>query len=109
MDPIPAIQHGYATIALAKGSMLRGDQLVEPVGVTLRPSESMAIRDEEIPREGALLRRVPTLTRRIDGSYARWITRRVMVGRGEGSSGLAFDSTIARSAKPGLTSHASSL
>ena len=89
---------GYATIALAKGSMLRSDQPVEPVGVSLRPSESMSIRDEEIPREGALLRRVPTLTRRIDGSYIRWITRRVMVGRGEGSSGLAFDSTIARSA-----------
>jgi hypothetical protein len=89
---------GYATIALAKGSMLRSDQLVEPVGVSLRPGEAMSIRDEEIPREGALLRRVPAITRRLDGSYARWITRRVMVGRGEGSSGLAFDTTIARSA-----------
>ena len=40
------------------------------------------------------------LSRGIDGSYLRWITRRVTVGRGEGASGLAFDSTVAR--KPPL-------
>ena len=89
---------GYGTIALAKGVMQRGDELIEPVGVVLRPGEAMSLRDEEVPREGARLRRTPTLARRVDGSYARWITRRVTVGRGEGSSGLAFDSTITRSA-----------
>lgn len=89
---------GYGTIALAKGVMQHGDQLIEPVGVVLRPGEAMSLRDEEVPREGVRLRRVPTLARRVDGSYARWITRRVTVGRGEGASGLAFDTTIARSA-----------
>lgn len=89
---------GYATIALAKGLMMRGAEPIEPVGVVLHPGESMSIRDEEIAREGVLLRRLPSLARRVDGSYARWITRRVTVGKGEGSSGLAFDSTIARSA-----------
>jgi hypothetical protein len=87
---------GYATIALAKGMMLHDDQPVEPLGVVLRPGKAMALRDEEIPREGVRLRRVPTLARRVDGSYTRWITRRVTVGRGEGSSGLAFDVTVAR-------------
>jgi hypothetical protein len=91
---------GYATIALAKGLMLHDDQPVEPLGVVLRPGEPMALRDEEIPREGVRLRRVPTLARRVDGSYARWITRRVTVGRGEGSSGLAFDVTVARTPLP---------
>ena len=89
---------GYGTIALAKGLMMRGAELIEPLGVVLHPGESMSIRDEEIAREGVLLRRVPSLARRVDGSYARWITRRVTIGKGEGSSGLAFDSTIARSA-----------
>lgn len=89
---------GYGTIALAKGLMMRGAKLIEPLGVVLHPGESMSIRDEEIAREGVLLRRVPSLARRVDGSYARWITRRVTIGKGEGSSGLAFDSTIARSA-----------
>lgn len=89
---------GYGTIALAKGLMMRGAEPIEPLGVVLHPGESMSIRDEEIAREGVLLRRVPSLARRVDGSYARWITRRVTIGKGEGSSGLAFDSTIARSA-----------
>jgi hypothetical protein len=87
---------GYATIALAKGMMLHDDQPVEPVGVVLRPGQAMALRDEEVPREGVRLRRVPTLARRVDGTYARWITRRVTVGKGEGASGLAFDVTVAR-------------
>jgi hypothetical protein len=96
--PFLPFSTGYATIALAKGIMQRGAELIEPLGVLLRPGEPMMVRDEEIPREGVRVRRVPTLARRVDGSYARWITRRVTVGRGEGSSGLAFDSTVARSA-----------
>lgn len=87
---------GYATIALAKGVMLRNDQPVEPLGVVLHPGEAMSLRDEEVPREGVRLRRVPTLARGVDGSYARWITRRVTTGKGEGASGLAFDVTVAR-------------
>ena len=51
---------GYATIALAKGVMTRADDSpVEPLGLLLRPGESLGIRDEEIPREGARVRRVP--------------------------------------------------
>lgn len=92
---------GYATIALAKGAMLRNDVAVDPLGVLLRPGEAMAVRDDEIPREGVRVRRVPILARRADGSYALWTTRRVGVGRGEGSSGLVFDATIARTVDGG--------
>jgi hypothetical protein len=91
---------GYATIALAKGLMLRGADLVEPLGVLLHPGESMKVEDEEVPREGVRVRRVRTLARRVDGSYARWVTRRVTIGKGEGASGLAFDSTVARTPLP---------
>jgi hypothetical protein len=72
------------------------DSLVEPLGLLLRPGETLAIQDEEIPREGARIRRIPTLARHPDGTFARWVTRRVTVGRGEGASGLAFDSAVAR-------------
>jgi hypothetical protein len=87
---------GYGTIALAKGVMQIDNTLVEPVGLMLMPGKPQLIRDEEIPRDGVRVRRVPTLARHIDGSYARWVTRRVTVGSGEGSSGLAFDATVAR-------------
>jgi hypothetical protein len=49
-----------------------------------------------VPREGVRVRRVPALARRVDGGYVRWITRRVTVGRGEGASGLAFDTAVRR-------------
>jgi hypothetical protein len=62
----------------------------------LQPGKPQMVRDEEVPREGVRVRRVPTLARHIDGSYARWVMRRVTVGSGEGSSGLAFDATVAR-------------
>jgi hypothetical protein len=87
---------GYGTIALAKGIMEIDNTLIEPVGLMLQPGQPQMIRDEEIPREGVRVRRVPTLARHVDGSYARWVTRRVTVGSGEGSSGLAFDATVAR-------------
>jgi hypothetical protein len=87
---------GYGTIALAKGMMLIEGELVEPVGLLLRPGQPQMIHDEEISREGVRVRRVPTLARQVDGSYTRWVTRRVTVARGEGSSGLAFDATVAR-------------
>lgn len=95
--PLLPFSTGYATVALAKGIMQQGSALIEPLGVLLHPGEPMMIRDEEIGREGVRVRRVPTLARRVDGSYARWLTRRVTVGRGEGSSSLAFDLTISRS------------
>jgi hypothetical protein len=94
--PFLPVATGYRTFALRKGAILSGGAPVEPLGVLLRPGEALVVRDEEIPREGVRVRRMPTLTRGIDGTYARWIARRVTVGRGEGASGLAFDSTVLR-------------
>jgi hypothetical protein len=91
---------GYGTIALAKGLMEIDNKLIEPVGLMLQPGKPQMLRDEEVPREGVRVRRVPTLARHIDGTYARWVTRRVTVGSGEGSSGLAFDATVARLPEP---------
>ena len=88
---------------LKKGAMLAGaagagaEVLAE--GVLLEPTP-MTLHDAEVPREGVRVRRVPALARSADGNYHRWITRRVNVGRGEGASGLAFDSAFLRSSLP---------
>jgi hypothetical protein len=50
------------------------------------------LREEEVPREGARVTRGYQLARWVDGSTHLWLGRRKQVGRGEGSSGLRFDS-----------------
>jgi len=52
---------------------------------------TLTLREEEVPREGARATRVYQLTRWIDGTTLLWLARRKSVGRGEGSSGLRFD------------------
>jgi hypothetical protein len=85
--PMVPIATGIGAIALRKGTMADEDL---SLGLLLEPTP-LTIRDEEIPREGLRLRRVPALARRADGTYVRWMTRRASPGRGEGASGLAFD------------------
>jgi hypothetical protein len=94
--PFLPVSTGYATIALRKGAMVHAGAPVLPLGTLLRPGAALVLSDEEVPREGVRVRRVPALARRADGSYVRWVTRRVSVGRGEGASGLAFDSAVRR-------------
>jgi hypothetical protein len=56
----------------------------------------LVIRGGELPREGLVLRRVPCVARGLDGRYHAWTARRVVIGRGEGRSGLAFDAMLKR-------------
>jgi len=72
---------------LRKGTMTDAD---ESVGQLLDPTP-FTLFEEEVPREGVRVCRVPSLLRTTDGRRTRWIARRVSVGVGEGSSGLAFD------------------
>jgi hypothetical protein len=85
--PFVPIATGVGTTALRKGTTADDDL---SLGVLLHPTP-LTIRDEEIPREGVQVRRVPALARASDGRYLRWIARRTSIGRGQGSSGLAFD------------------
>jgi hypothetical protein len=75
--------------------MLKAGAAVLARGVILRPTP-LTVRDEEVPREGVRVRRVPALARKADGSFERWVGRRITVGRGEGSSGLGYDWAIPR-------------
>ena len=64
------------------------------MGRVLDPTP-FTLQEEEVPKEGVRVRRVPALLRTTDGRRVCWIARRVSVGVGEGSSGLAFDSATA--------------
>lgn len=88
--PFVPIAAGIGHITLRKGTMEEEDL---SMGAVLRPTP-LTLQDEEVPREGVRVRRVPSLARATDGRYLRWITRRVSVGRGEGWSGLSFDGTF---------------
>ncbi|MGI8457662.1 MAG: hypothetical protein ACR2LI_06085 [Propionibacteriaceae bacterium] len=92
---------GYRSIELVQGAMTDAEQnLIRPEGRLLTAGDVQTIKDAEIPREGVAVRRVPSVTRRADGGYVCWTTRRVTVGRGEGSSQLAFDGARPRKPHP---------
>ncbi|MBM2619321.1 IPT/TIG domain-containing protein [Actinoplanes sp. LDG1-06] len=80
---------------LARGAMRdpAGGPAIRPVGRLLEPGTALDIFDEEVPRAGARVRRLWTYGRSLDGRTHLWRGRRKGPGRGEGSSGLSFDST----------------
>lgn len=91
----------YRSIDLVQGRMTRPDGTrIAPLGRTLGRSDVATLKDAEVPREGVLVRRQFSVTRRTDGSYVCWTTRRVGVGRGEGASQLAFDGALSRKPRP---------
>jgi len=71
----------------------------QPLGKVLSPlvsgGEPYRIREEEIPREGRRVSRLPRWTRDVDGRARVWMSRRRSVGAGEGWSGLRFDLAVA--------------
>jgi hypothetical protein len=62
-----------------------------PLGHLLTPGQ--LLRQEEVPREGAQAMRRDSLVRGSDGRLHVWRGRLKQAGRGEGSSGLRYDST----------------
>jgi hypothetical protein len=99
--PLLPRSKGYRSIELWQGRMTTPDGTpVEPLGRILNRDDLKKLDDAEVPREGVIVRRQFSSTRRADGSYLRWTTRRVGVGRGEGASHLAFDSAISRKPRP---------
>jgi hypothetical protein len=83
-------------LRLKRGAVLKTDGTRETIhakGHILNPGDSKALElfEEEVPREGIRVTRSYQFTRWIDGSSHIWMGRRKSVGRGEGSSGLSFD------------------
>jgi hypothetical protein len=84
-----------AGLRLQRGKVLKVDGQLETVGAkgrVLNADRPLAIFEEEIPREGLRVTRSWQLARWHDGSTHLWIGRQKEIGRGEGSSGLRFDS-----------------
>jgi hypothetical protein len=88
-------------LRLQRGQVLSISGSPEPVkaqGRVLNPDgieqDGLLVYEEEIPREGIRLTRRYQLTRWQDGSTHLWIGRKKEIGRGEGSSGLRFDTLL---------------
>ena len=82
-------------LRLKRGAVLKTDGLTENVqalGRILESGQELSLFEEEVPREGMRVTRSYQFTRWTDGSSHFWIGRRKGIGRGEGSSGLKFDS-----------------
>jgi hypothetical protein len=86
-----------AEVRLARGAVLDLDGQPQVVAARARlldvgdPAGRLLIPEEEVPREGVIVRRSYQAARWHDGRLFVWAGNRAAVGRGEGSSGLAFD------------------
>jgi hypothetical protein len=91
-------------VVLQRGTLLSHDGAARPVtaqGVLLEPQVTpWYFHEEEVPREGLRVRRIPSIARWLDGTPYAWMSRRVNAGRGEGSSGLQFDIAVPPKATP---------
>ncbi len=103
-SPVPAhwipllpvrVSEDSAEVRLARGAVLDlsgTPRVVESQARLLDPGEGrLLIREEEVPREGVVVRRRYQAARWYDGRLFVWAGNRASIGRGEGSSGLAFD------------------
>jgi hypothetical protein len=102
------IENDNRQVQLTRGAMLRimvGDTALEPARVRPRtsimrqgleesPMVGYALHEEEVPRAGVRLTQSFQRTRWTDGRAWTWLGVRKQTGRGEGSSGLAFDRLV---------------
>jgi hypothetical protein len=92
--PLIPVRAGQG-LRLQRGAVLKMDGSaanVPSLGRILETGQPLSLYEEEVPREGIRVTRSYQFTRWTDGSSHLWIGRRKGVGRGEGSSGLRFDS-----------------
>jgi hypothetical protein len=90
-----AVQPGRIVSRLKRGAVLQPDgtqQVHGAQGRILNLATDLLLYDEEVPREGVRVTRHYQMARWIDGTTWTWAAHRKQVGRGEGSSGLRFDS-----------------
>jgi hypothetical protein len=63
-------------------------------GLDATPAQTYFVHEEEIPRAGTRLFQSYQRTRWTDGTVYTWLRVQRQTGRGEGSSGLAFDQLV---------------
>lgn len=82
------LDDGTAELVNPQGTVLLGSPDADPATDRLR------IAEEEVPRDGVVVTRSFQLARTEDGDTVMWVGRRVRTGRGEGASGLRFDTAL---------------
>jgi hypothetical protein len=86
----------YQEIELRRAMMVRNEALGEPEPIVplswLAREELRVVREEAVPRAGIRVQLTRQRVRWMDGKTYIWMGRKVAAGRGEGSSGLHFDS-----------------
>lgn len=92
------IDGSNTNIELRRAVMMRNESGTEPEDIDpisfLAKSELLNIREEAIPRAGVRIQLTKQRVRGNDGSTYIWLGRKVLAGRGEGSSGLKFDQLL---------------
>ena len=93
--PLVPVQIGgdQRAIALQRGAMLDPEtgEAILAQGRILSPGRRLIVEDEELPRVGVQATRHYQFARWTNGASLLWLARRKRAGRGEGSSGLRFD------------------
>lgn len=85
-------------IELKRAVMMRNEATQDPEDIDpisfLAGEDLLTIREEAIPRAGVRVQLTHQRVRGTDGNTYIWLGRKVLAGRGEGSSGLTFDQLI---------------
>jgi hypothetical protein len=98
--PLVPVQSSIRSFLFRRGIM--GTPGAPPArGEILEPGQALYIADEAIPRAGTQVQRHVRRVRWTDGTTWTWTGRERTVGRGEGSSGLAFDVITPNTAQQG--------
>ncbi len=93
------VDQGHRAVGLVQAVLPRPNSWGELVEVAPRSSvlqelRGVVLHEEEVPSDGVVVRRQWYLARSADGGRHVWTARTASTGRGEGSSGLAYDITI---------------
>jgi hypothetical protein len=87
-----------SNIELRRAVMMRNEADTEPEDIDplsfLARNDLLNIREEAIPRAGVRVQLTRQRVRGNDGRTYIWMGRKVLAGRGEGSSGLSFDRVV---------------
>ncbi len=87
-----------SNIELRRAVMLRNESKTAPEDIEplsmLAQNDLLTIREEAIPRAGVRVQLTKQRVRWTDGQTYIWLGRKVLAGKGEGSSGLTFDQLL---------------
>jgi hypothetical protein len=89
---LPPATEGAAPQAATEESHPRGTLLRSDLSLPVETEPPLRIAEEEIPRDGAVVTRSFQYARWFGGRSYLWLGRAKRTGRGEGSSGLRYDS-----------------